>query len=126
MGSEMCIRDRLACLKIIRDEHEREAGATTSGSSDACKATFIPAFRKGVKPTRAQVNNARSRMEAGVRASCTRPHGTQIHMKVTGRGGPLNPLFGSHVETAIGTFGPEGEEYGDGARLQYSWGVASG
>ena len=101
------------------------------GRRHSCHTVFVPGFATDSAPSgpnrTAMIREARRRMQAGLKASCSRPHGTQIGMGLTApSGSSLNTALGLRAHSAAGAYVRSGVAPSNDARLVYGWGIASG
>jgi hypothetical protein len=110
----------VACATLAQRLHTKRAGL--------CHTVFVPGFANGAAPTRAVIREAQKRMAASVNATCSRPHHTQIGVKLRApRDQTLNSALGLRAHTASGAFVRlGGRRPSRSSRLVYGWGVASG
>jgi hypothetical protein len=97
------------------------------GRRHSCRTLFVPGFANAAERTPEEIRQAQLRMAQTVRPTCTRPHGTQIGLRMRApEGQTLNGALGTRAHSASGAFIREGVVPSARSRLVYGWGVASG
>jgi hypothetical protein len=97
------------------------------GKRGTCRTVFVPGFQSGAAPSRATIRKAAGNMAGSVNARCSRPHGSQISVRMRApQGQTLNGPIGVRAKAASGAFVRVGVQPSKSARLVYGYGVSSG
>jgi hypothetical protein len=108
----------VACATLAKRVH---------GKRGTCRTIFVPGFESGAAPSRSAIREAAKRMAASVNPRCSRPHGSQIGLRLKAPAGQtLNGALGVRAKAASGSFVRAGVEPSSSARLVFGWGVTSG